>query len=206
MLDRVIVRFDRVLRTLTGNLVARRPSPAGDLVEGELDAAQRTHAARLMRVNHSGEVCAQALYDGQATTARKASIKASLQEAARDESDHLAWCAQRLRELETRPSLLNPLFYAGSYAIGAAVGLVSDRLSLGFVEATEDQVCAHLDRHLASLPEDDTRSRAILRVMRDEEAEHGARALAAGGIRLPALVKGAMTQASRLMTVTSYRI
>ncbi len=159
-----------------------------------------------MRVNHTGEVCAQALYEGQALTARRDEVRAKLRSAADEESDHLAWCAERLAELDASPSLLNPLFYAASYAIGALTGLAGDKVSLGFVEATEDQVCEHLDRHLQALPKDDGRSRAIVAGMRAEEARHGAAALESGGAPFPEVVKAAMTALSRVMTETTYRI
>lgn len=206
LLDAAINRFDRALRTLTGGLNAQRASPAADVQEAALDEAQRKHAAGLMRVNHTGEACAQALYEGQAMTARNEQVRARLLAAAAEESDHLAWCAERLEQLQARPSVLNPLFYAASYALGAAAGLIGDRVSLGFVEATEAQVCEHLDRHLEALPEQDERSRAIVATMRDEEARHGATALASGGAEFPKPVKEAMTLASRLMTESAYRI
>ena len=159
-----------------------------------------------MRVNHTGEVCAQALYEGQALTARQNDVRAKLKSAAEEESDHLAWCAERLQELDASPSLLNPLFYAASYIIGALTGLAGDKVSLGFVEATEDQVCEHLDRHLQALPEDDQRSRAIITGMRAEEARHGAAALESGGAPFPQAARAAMTAVSRVMTETTYRI
>ena len=204
--DAVINRFDRALRTLTGGLSAERASPAAGLREAALDEAERKHAAGLMRVNHTGEACAQALYEGQAMTARNEQVRTRLLASAGEESDHLAWCAERLVQLDARPSLLNPLFYAASYALGAVTGLIGDKVSLGFVEATEDQVCEHLDRHLQALPEQDERSRAIVAKMRDEEARHGAAALASGGAEFPKPIKEAMTLASRLMTETAYRI
>ena len=159
-----------------------------------------------MRVNHSGEVCAQALYEGQALVARDARVRDALIAAAREEEDHLAWCGERLKELDSRPSLLNPLWYGMSFAIGAATGLMGDKVSLGFVAATEDQVCRHLDRHMHDLPADDERSRAIVSQMRDDEARHGTAALEAGGAEFPQSVKDAMTLVSGVMTATAYRV
>jgi ubiquinone biosynthesis monooxygenase Coq7 len=159
-----------------------------------------------MRVNHTGEVCAQALYEGQAMVARDDRTRQALLAAAREENDHLAWCGERLGELGSGPSLLNPIFYAASYAMGAATGLFGDRVSLGFVEATEDQVCRHLESHLEALPEEDSRSRRIVEQMRSDEARHGENALEAGGMTFPPPVKTLMTLVSRVMTETTYRI
>ena len=206
MIDEAIGQLDRALRTLTGGLSARRPSPGAQVPHKPLGDAERRHAGGLMRVNHTGEVCAQALYEGQALTARRDDVRAKLHAAAEEESDHLAWCAERMQELDASPSLLNPLFYAASYAIGALTGLAGDKVSLGFVEATEDQVCEHLDRHLQALPEEDDRSRAIIAGMRTEEARHGAAALEAGGAPFPEAAKAAMTALSRVMTETTYRV
>ena len=202
--DDLIGVFDRGLRTLAG--VGTPASPAPDVPEGDLTDAERSHAAGLMRVNHTGEVCAQALYEGQALTARRDEVKDALEQAAAEEVDHLAWCRQRLDELDARPSVLDPLFYAASFLVGAAAGAMGDRVSLGFVEATEDQVVRHLDRHLADLPADDARSRAIVEEMRADEARHGVNALRAGGRTFPEGVKQAMTAVSRIMTETTYRI
>lgn len=207
LIDELIGAFDRGLRTVTG--VSRSNAAIPDDVAGESDApatpAQRRKSAGLMRVNHAGEVCAQALYDGQALTARKPEIKAALESAAREEQAHLGWCRQRLHELGARPSMLDPLFYCASYATGAVTGLLGDRVSLGFVAATEDQVVEHLDRHLEQLDDDD-RSRDILQRMRTDEARHGTNALRAGGAPFPPPVKKAMTMASKLMTETTFRI
>ena len=202
--DDLIGVFDRGLRTLTG--VGTPASAAPDAPEGELTEAERAHAAGLMRVNHTGEVCAQALYEGQALTARHDAVRDALKDAAAEEVDHLAWCRQRLEELEARPSVLDPLFYTASFLVGAATGALGDRVSLGFVEATEDQVVRHLDGHLDDLPPDDTRSRAIVEEMRADEARHGINALQAGGSAFPESVKQAMTLVSRIMTETTYRI
>lgn len=202
--DDFIGVFDRGLRTLAG--VGTPASPAPNAPEGELTEAERSHAAGLMRVNHTGEVCAQALYEGQALTARRDEVRDALERAAAEEVDHLAWCRQRLDELDARPSVLDPLFYAASFLVGAAAGALGDRVSLGFVEATEDQVVRHLDRHLAELPAEDARSRAIVEEMRADEARHGVNALQAGGRTFPDGVKQAMTAVSRIMTETTYRI
>jgi len=204
--DLVIGQVDQALRTLTGQHGVRRPNPAGALVEVPLSADDSAHAAGLMRVNHTGEICAQALYQGQALSARDPAVRRALLEAAAEEADHLAWCEDRLQELESAPSLLNPAFYAMSYAMGAVTGLLGDRVSLGFVEATEDQVCRHLEEHLERLPAEDGRSREIVTRMHDDEARHGAEALARGGAEFPAPVKTAMRLLSRVMTESTYRI
>lgn len=205
-IDAAICRFDRALKTLAGGRKAKRDNPAGELADAPLNKAERNHAAGLMRVNHTGEICAQALYEGQSLAARDPALRERLLKAAEEEADHLDWCAQRLKELDSHPSLLNPLFFGASYALGALTGLAGDRFSLGFVEATEDQVCEHLERHLDALPEADQRSRAILAQMREEEARHGAQASQMGGASFPEPVRQAMTLLSRLMTETSYRI
>ena len=202
--DDLIGVFDRGLRALTG--VGTPSSAAPDVPEGELSEAERRHAAGLMRVNHTGEVCAQALYEGQALTARGDSVRDALKHAAAEEVDHLAWCRQRLEELESRPSVLDPLFYTASFLMGAAAGALGDRVSLGFVEATEDQVVRHLDRHLDELPAEDARSRAIVAEMRSDEARHGVNAMRAGAAVFPDGVKQAMTLVSRVMTETTYRV
>ncbi len=213
MLDRFLSEFDRALRAVAGVTRASRPNPADAVVApatsddvAKLSESDRRHAAGLMRVNHVGEVCAQALYQGQALFARDPAIRAQLDQAAREEEDHLAWCAQRLQELNDRPSLLNPLWYAGAFTIGAVAGRLGDRISLGFVAETERQVEHHLDGHLDALPDHDTRSRAIVAQMRDDEIRHGDHARQAGGIELPAPIRHAMRAASRVMTTTAYRI
>jgi 3-demethoxyubiquinol 3-hydroxylase len=206
-LDHALIEIDRALGTIFDpSPVALRPSPAEDIADAPLDDAARRHAAGLMRVNHVGEVCAQALYFGQAAVAHDERQRARMLEAAAEETDHLAWCGERLRELDSRPSLLNPLWYAGSYAIGAAAGLVSDRLSLGFVVETERQVEAHLGEHLERLPDADARSRAIVAAMKDDEARHADRALAAGAETLPDPVPALMRFASNVMKAVAYRI
>ncbi|MDE0224844.1 MAG: 2-polyprenyl-3-methyl-6-methoxy-1,4-benzoquinone monooxygenase [Gammaproteobacteria bacterium] len=202
--DDLIGVFDRALRALTGGGVAERPAPEAE--EGSLTESERRHAAGLMRVNHAGEICAQALYEGQALTARDPEVREALRTAAGEENDHLAWCRERLDELDGRPSLLDPVFYAASFALGAAVGVLGDKVSLGFVEATEDQVKRHLDSHIRDLPESDERSRAILEEMRADESRHGENARREGGVEFPEPVKEAMTLASKLMTESTYRI
>ena len=206
-LDRVLIEIERALGTVfEPQPPASRPSPADGIEATELDEGARRHAAALMRVNHVGEVCAQALYFGQAAVARDAGVRAQLLAAAAEETDHLAWCGERLSELGDRASLLNPLWYGGAYAIGAGAGLVSDRLSLGFVVETERQVEAHLDGHLERLPHADLRSRAIVRQMKEDEARHAEHALAAGGAALPEAVKRLMRVAANLMRAVAYRI
>ena len=205
-LDRLLVEAQRALGTSLGVARAERPNPAGTLRDPALDAADRRHAAGLMRVNHTGEVCAQALYVGQAAVARDEATRAQLLAAAQEETDHLAWCASRLDELDSRPSLLNPLWYAGSYAIGLAAGLRGDGWNLGFVVETERQVEAHLDEHLQSLPAGDERSRAILGVMKADEARHADHAEAAGARVLPRPVAAVMAVASGVMKAVAYRV
>ena len=202
--DRLLVEVDRALRTLSGVTHPARPSPAQGADETELVAQERAHTGALMRVNHAGEVSAQALYSGQALTARDPAKRELLLHAAREEGDHLAWTRDRLRELGARESLLNPLWYAGSFALGAIAGLAGDRYSLGFVVETERQVEAHLDRHLDALPAGDTRSRAILVQMREDEIRHARTALARGAAKLPRPVASAMRATSRVMTGGAY--
>jgi 3-demethoxyubiquinol 3-hydroxylase len=202
-LDRLIGGFDQALRTLTGVLSSHRPYPAVDTPESQLDPVDQRHIAALMRVNHSGEVAAQALYAGQAFTARASATHQSMLRAAQEETDHLAWCARRIDELGGRTSLLDPLWYAGSFAIGALAGLAGDRLSLGFVAETEKQVVDHLDSHLRQLP-NDARTRAIVEQMRGDEARHGSDAKAAGGSELPAPIRALMALTARIMTRTAY--
>ena len=204
-LDRLLVEAQRALETTLGDPAAARPYPA-TAADPELADPARRHAAGLMRINHVGEVCAQGLYFGQAAVARDASTRQHLLEAAQEETDHLAWCADRLRELDSRPSLLNPLWYAGSWAIGAAAGLRGDGWNLGFVVETERQVEAHLDGHLDQLPADDRRSRAIVTQMKADEARHAENAQAAGGIDLPPPVKAAMRFAAHVMRKVAYRV
>jgi ubiquinone biosynthesis monooxygenase Coq7 len=206
MIDRFIVGFDRALRTLSGLAQTARPMPGASLPEAELTPEQRRHAAGLMRVNHTGEVCAQALYAAQAMVARDPAIGSRFASAAREEEEHLAWTQSRLRELGDRPSLLNPVWYAGSFAIGTLAGLAGDAVNLGFVVETERQVEEHLTGHLEQLPEADGRSRAIVDQMRDDEARHGAMAYEAGGIPLPFPVRQAMRASASVMKAVAYRI
>ena len=206
LIDDLILQLDNALKTLSATPIAHRDNPAEAVTEAEMDASEQRHSAGLMRVNHTGEICAQALYEGQALAAKDAATRQSLLDAAQEETDHLAWCEQRLSELGSRPSVLNPVFYAASYTLGAITGLISDKVSLGFVEATEDQVCQHLESHLKRLPDQDAKSRRIVEVMHEDEARHGANALAAGGVEFPEPVKELMTLASRLMTETTYRV
>jgi ubiquinone biosynthesis monooxygenase Coq7 len=202
--DRWIVEFDRALRTLSGVAHPSRPSPAAAADAVDLSPAERAMSGALMRVDHSGEVCAQALYSGQALAARDPAKREALLQAAREEGDHLAWTRDRLRELGARQSVLNPLWYAGSFTLGAVAGLAGDRWSLGFVVETERQVEAHLDQHLDALPSNDTRSRAILAQMRLDEIQHAQQAVARGAAKLPAPLAGAMRAASKVMTGSAY--
>ncbi len=204
--DQLIGEFDRALRAVAGVSDASRASPAGSIAEAELGADERGHAAALMRVNHVGEVCAQALYQGQALTARDSVTRASLEKAAREEQDHLAWSAERIRELGGRPSLLNPLWYAGSFAIGALAGALGDRWNLAFLAETERQVEEHLSGHLDALLPADRRTRAVVEAMRADEARHRASAIDMGAAELPDAAKRAMRLASKVMTTVAYRL
>lgn len=204
--DRFLVGIEHALGATFGEAVAQRPYPANDKPHANLDERERRHVAGLMRVDHSGEVCAQALYLGQAALAREADNREHLLAAAAEETDHLAWCGQRLRELDARASVFNPVWYAGSYAIGAAAALASDRVSLGFVVETERQVEAHLGEHLQRLPATDQRSRAILTQMQADEARHGQAARGRGGIDLPFPLPQLMHLASSVMKTIAYRI
>ena len=204
--DRLLISLDNALRTLAGAVHAARPYPAALSSEDTLNADQRQLAGALMRVNHVGEVCAQALYQAQALTARSEGLRLQMQQAAREETDHLAWTQQRLNELGSRPSLLNPLWYAGAFGIGLLAGRLGDRVSLGFVIETERQVEQHLAGHLDQLPAEDQRSRAIVAVMKDDEARHADEAAAAGGQPLPAPVAWLMRGAARVMTTVAHRI
>jgi len=204
-LDHVLVEIQRALETTLGDPPASRPCPAR-AADPVLPTPERRHAAGLMRINHVGEVCAQGLYFGQAAVARDPSTRQHLLEAAQEETDHLAWCAQRLRELDSRPSLFNPLWYAGSYAIGSLAGLRGDGWNLGFVVETERQVEAHLDEHLDTLPPADQRSREIIQVMKADEARHADHAEAAGARVLPPPIPTLMAGASRLMKLVAYRL
>ena len=208
ILDRFLIGLDTALRTVAGVVHAARPSPAAGVPdEGEpLAAADRQLSGALMRVNHVGEVCAQALYQAQGLTARSESLRELMREAAREETDHLAWTRARLSELGARPSLLNPVWYAGAFGLGLLAGRLGDRVSLGFVVETERQVEAHLAGHLDRLPAADVRSRAIVAQMQDDERRHGDAAEAAGAMALPAPAKWLMAVVSRVMTGTAHRI
>jgi 3-demethoxyubiquinol 3-hydroxylase len=207
-LDELIGEFDRGLRSMTGISRMSRPMPvpeaAMDHADAELSPAERAHAAGLMRVNHVGEVCAQALYQAQKLATRSPSLKEVFDRAAREEEDHLAWTSRRLQALDARPSVLNPLWYAGALAIGLAAGRFGDRVSLGFMAETERQVEKHLDSHLSELPAADIESRAVVEQMRDDEAAHGKAATDAGGVELPFPARALMRAASKVMTRTAY--
>jgi ubiquinone biosynthesis monooxygenase Coq7 len=207
-LDKTLMGIDRSLKTLfKGSATAQRDNPSDGLHHPPRQAdQQRRHAAGLMRINHTGEVCAQALYQGQALTAKNTAVRAAMEHSAKEEVDHLAWCEQRLNELNSHTSHLNPLFYAASFAIGATAGAISDRISLGFVAATEDQVCEHLREHLVSLPLEDEKSRAIVSQMLSDEAAHASKAIAAGGQVFPAPVKKAMSLIAKVMTGSTYYV
>ena len=204
-LDRVLAGLGHALQTTCGQPQASRPSPGDEQAHAELSESERRHAAGLMRVNHTGEVCAQALYLGQAALARDDRTRTYLHEAASEENDHLAWCGQRLTELDSRPSVFNVLWYAGSFAIGAAAAAASDRASLGFVVETERQVEAHLGEHLDRLPPADERSRAVIRQMQADEARHADNALGRGGIEPPFPIPTLMRWSSNLMKAVAYR-
>lgn len=203
--DELISEFDRGLRSMTGISRMSRPVPApAASPPAELSAEERKHAAGLMRVNHVGEVCAQALYQAQKLTTRSPTLKAMFEDAAREEEDHLAWTAHRLKQLDSRPSLLNPLWYAGALAIGVVAGRLGDKVSLGFMAETERQVESHLEGHLSTLPAADVESRAIVEQMRVDEVKHGKSASDAGGIELPMPARMLMRAASKVMTSTAY--
>lgn len=205
--DRFIHQFDTVLRTLIPHAASsQRANPAESVADGALDDQERRHSAGLMRVNHTGEVCAQGLYQGQGATAKLSNVRKQMEQSAQEEIDHLAWCDQRLEQLQSRTSYLNPLFYVASFGIGAATGAVSDRISLGFVAATEEQVGKHLEENQQLLPSGDARSRAILRQMSVDEAHHAQMALEAGGVRFPTPVKWGMGLVSKVMTKSVYHL
>lgn len=203
-LDRLIIALDQGVNTVFAKPVARHPYPAAESGVADLNATQRELSARLMRVNHAGEVAAQALFRGHALSAQTPAVRAQMERAAQEENDHLAWCEQRIEELGGRTSLLNPVWYLGSFAIGALTGKAGDKWSLGFVAETEHQVVAHLDEHLTCLPAADKPSRAILEQMRRDEAEHATVAIKAGAAPLPDPVKKLMALVSKVMTRTAY--
>ena len=206
LIDSLICEFDAGLRNVFAKPVASRPLPVGSAPPAStpMAAADATESMRLMRINHVGEVCAQALYQGQLAVARDAQTRAILEHAAREERDHLAWCASRVSELGGKTSVLSPLFYAGAWTMGVVSGLAGDKWSMGFLVETERQVEAHLDQHLAALPAADHRTRAIVERMRLDEIEHGNSGEAAGAIPLPVPIKAAMRATSRVMTTTTY--
>ncbi len=207
LIDSLIGQFDQALRTLSpGASTAGRPNPADSAKENELEQQDVKHSAGLMRINHTGEVCAQALYQGQSMTARLPEVRQQMEDAAAEEIDHLSWCEDRLTELNSRPSLLNPLWYTMSFGIGAAAGLLGDKWSLGFVAETEHQVCEHLSDHIQKLPEQDEKSKAILEQMLYDEGQHATMAEQAGAADLPQPIKQSMTLMSQVMKSTVYRI
>lgn len=206
-IDKLIVNADQALRTLVPSAAtAKRSNPAAEHKSIHLSEPEKKHIAGLMRINHTGEVCAQALYQGQALTAKLPAVRQEMEQAAQEEVDHLVWCEQRLNELGSHTSFLNPIFYAASFSIGAAAGVAGDKWSLGFVAATEDQVCKHLQDHLQQLPEDDHQSHAILEQMLEDEAAHGNQAREAGGQEFSATAKTVMTAISGVMTKTTYHL
>lgn len=204
--DVVISQFDKALRTVFASAASRRPYPDAGLEETAMSDAEKKHAAGLMRINHSGEVCAQALYAGQALTARNPEAQRALLAAADEETEHLAWCEKRLTELGSHKSLLNPLWYAGSFALGAFAGALGDRWNLGFLAETERQVEGHLDSHLDKLPAQDGKSKAIVEQMKIDEIKHADTAIAHGGAPLPMPVRQAMQLTSKILTHTAYRV
>jgi len=204
LLDRIIIEFDKALKTVSASAHSTRPFPDEGVTEQALSVQEKKHAAALMRINHCGEVCAQALYNGQALTARNPQTVAALQQASQEETEHLAWCEKRIKQLGSHTSLLNPLWYSGSFALGALAGALGDRWNLGFLAETEQQVGKHLEHHLAVLPQQDEKSRAILQQMKIDEAHHAETAIALGGAQLPAPVKGLMQIMSKVMTKTTY--
>ena len=206
LLDNLIVEFDKGLRTVLAEAQTVRPFPDRGCEEAEMDAVEKRRAAALMRINHSGEVCAQALYNGQAITARNPDTEAALREASQEETEHLAWCEKRIHELGSHKSLLNPVWYASSFAIGALAGALGDKWNLGFLAETENQVGKHIESHLDRLPPQDAKSRAVLEQMKVDEAKHATTAITHGGAELPLPVKLAMKLSSKVMTRTTYWI
>ncbi len=206
VIDEFFSSFDNSLKTLTQGANQATRTISSDPNDAQLDQQQAQHIASLMRINHTGEVCAQALYQGQALTAKLDSTRAAMQQAADEEIDHLVWCEERIKELGGNTSLLNPIFYSLSFSMGALAGAISDRVSLGFVAATEEQVCKHLQEHLEQIPESDEKTREILQKMLKDEAEHAHLAMESGGIDFPPPLKSAMTLLSKAMTTSTYRI
>jgi ubiquinone biosynthesis monooxygenase Coq7 len=208
MLDRLIVEFDKGLKTLTANAHSVRPHPDHNInqTSEDLSNEEKRHAASLMRINHCGEVCAQALYNGQALTAKNPATIKALEQASKEETEHLAWCEKRIQELGSHTSFLNPIWYASSFTLGAIAGALGDQWNLGFLAETERQVGKHLDHHLETLPSNDTKSRAILEQMKIDEAEHAKTAVHLGAAELPAPIKAAMQTMSKIMTKTTYHL
>lgn len=205
LFDKLIIEFDKALTTVAGEPeTTDRPVPGDALAEADLSEAERKQAAGLMRVNHAGEVSAQALYQGQALTAKLPDVREAMETAAKEENDHLVWCQQRLEALSSHTSVLNPIWYAGSFTLGAIAGKIGDKWSLGFVAETEKQVVEHIDGHLKIISEQDLKSRAVLEQMKIDEAHHGTKALEAGGAPLPTSVTRLMGLVSKLMTRSSY--
>lgn len=206
-LDKLIVQADLALKSVSGGIsTSRRPSPALQQSSPALTKEEIAESVRVLRVNHTGEVCAQALYQGQALTARSSELVSTMKQASEEEIDHLAWCESRLRELNGRTSYLNPLFYSASLCAGITAGLLGDRFNLGFLAATEEQVCEHLEEYIDRLPPPDSKSRAILEQMKEDEAEHARHAIEAGALEFPSPVKHLMRRVSRLMTWSTYRL
>jgi 3-demethoxyubiquinol 3-hydroxylase len=203
-IDKLITEFDKGLRTLLAQPRSQRPHPDMDVADSDLSDAEKKHASALMRVNHTGEVCAQALYSGQALTARSPQTTAALQQAALEETEHLAWCETRIKQLGGRTSLLNPIFYVGSFSMGAIAGMLGDKWNLGFLAETEKQVEAHLASHLDKLPESDQKTRKIIEQMQADEAKHAKEAIQHGAAPLPAPAKFLMNKVSKLMTTSTY--
>lgn len=208
VIDQIILHADTFLRVLfvPQQRPHQRENPASNIADTTLTLAEKKHVAGLMRVNHAGEVCAQALYQGQALTAKLEHVRTQMVNAANEEIDHLAWCEERLKELESTTSLLNPVWYIGSFCIGAFAGFIGDALSLGFVAETERQVTAHLNQHLDRLPKHDLKTKAILEQMKTDEIAHANAAVAAGGKELPSLIKKLMYATSKLLTTASYKV
>ena len=204
MLDKLIIEFDKGLKTLTASAHSMRPHPDQNIQEAELSAEEKRHTVGLMRINHCGEVCAQALYNGQSLTAKNPHTVEALQQASKEETEHLAWCEKRIHELGGHTSFFNPLWYVGSFTLGAIAGAIGDKWNLGFLAETEHQVGAHLNKHLHELPASDEKSRAILEQMKTDEAQHADTAIRLGGAELPAPIKAAMKQMSKVMTSTTY--
>jgi ubiquinone biosynthesis monooxygenase Coq7 len=207
ILEKLIVEFDLAMKSVVGGISTKtRQSPAKNVEKSILSHQEKTHSARLMRVNHSGEVCAQALYQGQAIAAKSAELERAMSQASQEEIDHLAWCEARIKELDGHTSFLNPLWYMASFATGMAAGFIGDRYNLGFLAATEDLVCEHLEDYIKKLPKADLEGHAILTQMRIDERKHATTAREAGAVEFSSAVKGFMRGVSKLMTLSTYRL